>query len=55
MTPRKAAKPKPDSAPAPDRQAEGAPYRVLIVEDDRAQALFAEGVLNGAGIEATVV
>lgn len=34
---------------------EAAPYRVLIVEDDRAQALFAEGVLNGAGIEATVV
>jgi EAL domain-containing protein (putative c-di-GMP-specific phosphodiesterase class I)/PleD family two-component response regulator len=31
------------------------PYRVLIVEDDRAQALFAEGVLNGAGIEAMVV
>lgn len=30
------------------------PYRVLIVEDDRAQALFAEGVLNGAGIEALV-
>ena len=30
------------------------PYRVLIVEDDRAQAMFAEGVLNGAGIEAVV-
>ena len=30
------------------------PYRVLIVEDDRAQAVFAEGVLNGAGI-ATLV
>ena len=32
-----------------------APYRVLVVEDDRAQALFAESVLNGAGIEAFVV
>ncbi len=31
-----------------------APYRVLIVEDDRAQAVFAEGVLNGAGIETLV-
>lgn len=30
------------------------PFRVLIVEDDRAQALFAEGVLNGAGIEALI-
>lgn len=36
-------------------QAVEAPYRVLIVEDDRAQALFAESVLNGAGIEAFVV
>ena len=42
-----------DTALHPAREA--APYRVLIVEDDRAQALFAEGVLNGAGIEATVV
>ncbi|HWI25293.1 MAG TPA: EAL domain-containing protein [Lysobacter sp.] len=30
------------------------PYRVLIVEDDRSQAVFAEGVLNGAGIETLV-
>ena len=30
------------------------PYRVLIVEDDRAQAVFAEGVLNGAGIQTLV-
>ncbi|GAB3729937.1 EAL domain-containing response regulator [Luteimonas pelagia] len=30
------------------------PYRVLVVEDDRTQALFAEGVLNAAGIEALV-
>lgn len=27
------------------------PYRILIVEDDRSQALFAESVLNGAGME----
>jgi len=46
--------PVPDAASDTPRAAE-APYRVLIVEDDRAQALFAEGVLNGAGIEATVV
>jgi PleD family two-component response regulator/EAL domain-containing protein (putative c-di-GMP-specific phosphodiesterase class I) len=30
-------------------------YRVLIVEDDRSQALFAQTVLRGAGIEAQVV
>ena len=29
-----------------------APYRVLVVEDDASQALFAEGVLRGAGIQA---
>lgn len=28
------------------------PYRVLIVEDDRSQALFAQSVLAGAGIQA---
>lgn len=39
----------------PPAHAAAAPYRVLIVEDDRAQALFAESVLNGAGIEAFVV
>jgi CheY-like chemotaxis protein len=33
---------------------ESAPYRVLVVEDDRSQALFAQSVLNGAGIEATL-
>ncbi len=33
---------------------EPAPYRVLVVEDDRSQALFAQSVLNGAGIEATL-
>ena len=30
-------------------------YRVLIVEDDRAQALFAEGVLRNAGMETRIV
>jgi PleD family two-component response regulator/EAL domain-containing protein (putative c-di-GMP-specific phosphodiesterase class I) len=49
----------PDSAHVPEATHVAAaagepPYRVLIVEDDRAQALFAEGVLNGAGIEALV-
>lgn len=33
----------------------GAPYRVLIVEDDRSQALFAEGILRNAGMETRVV
>lgn len=32
-----------------------APYRVLIVEDDRSQALFAEGILRNAGMESQVV
>jgi EAL domain-containing protein (putative c-di-GMP-specific phosphodiesterase class I)/DNA-binding response OmpR family regulator len=31
-----------------------APYRVLVVEDDPSQALFAESVLSGAGIQAQV-
>nr|MBO2468020.1 response regulator receiver protein [Xanthomonadaceae bacterium] len=30
------------------------PFRVLIVEDDRAQALFAQSVLHGAGMQAEV-
>lgn len=34
---------------------EEAPYRVLVVEDDPSQALFAEQVLAGAGIEVAVV
>jgi EAL domain-containing protein (putative c-di-GMP-specific phosphodiesterase class I)/CheY-like chemotaxis protein len=34
---------------------EDAPHRVLVVEDDATQALFAEGVLRGAGIEARAV
>lgn len=32
-----------------------APFRVLIVEDDLSQALFAESVLSGAGMQAAVV
>lgn len=31
-----------------------APYRILIVEDDRSQALFAQSVLHGAGLHAQV-
>jgi EAL domain-containing protein (putative c-di-GMP-specific phosphodiesterase class I)/PleD family two-component response regulator len=31
------------------------PYRVLIVEDDRSQALFAEGILRNAGMDSLVV
>ncbi|MCD9098680.1 EAL domain-containing protein [Luteimonas fraxinea] len=37
------------------RESVEAPYRVLIVEDDPSQALFAESVLNGAGLQARVV
>jgi PleD family two-component response regulator/EAL domain-containing protein (putative c-di-GMP-specific phosphodiesterase class I) len=32
-----------------------APYRVLVVEDDRNQALFAEGILRNAGMDTEVV
>jgi EAL domain-containing protein (putative c-di-GMP-specific phosphodiesterase class I)/CheY-like chemotaxis protein len=50
----------PTASPAPaDDVAKGgapgeAPYRVLVVEDDASQALFAESVLKGAGIQAQV-
>jgi len=50
----------PESVPAPaasapvaadgDQDNEDEAYRVLVVEDDASQALFAEGVLRGAGI-----
>lgn len=43
------------SSNANDDDPADAPYRVLIVEDDRSQALFAESVLTGAGIQARVV
>tara|TARA_R110002020_G_scaffold37705_5_gene113686 strand:+ start:2817 stop:5462 length:2646 start_codon:yes stop_codon:yes gene_type:complete len=33
----------------------GEPFRVLIVEDDRNQALFAEGILRNAGMQTDVV
>ncbi|MFC6840231.1 EAL domain-containing protein [Xanthomonas theicola] len=39
-----------DAAPPPL----DAPYRILIVEDDRSQALFAQSVLHGAGMQAQV-
>ncbi|WP_421567958.1 EAL domain-containing protein [Stenotrophomonas sp. PD6] len=42
-----------DDAPQPTPGSD-APYRVLIVEDDRSQALFAQSVLHGAGMEAIV-
>jgi len=47
-----------DSRPAAPKGAtiEGdEPYRVLIVEDDRSQSLFAESVLGGAGIQTHAV
>ena len=44
----------PVATPGPDDASE-ARYRVLVVEDDMSQALFAESVLSGAGMEAAVV
>ncbi|WP_313254880.1 EAL domain-containing protein [Stenotrophomonas acidaminiphila] len=46
----------PPTAPEPGQAAAAAetPYRVLIVEDDRSQALFAQSVLHGAGMQAIV-
>ena len=38
----------------PDGGSDDSPYRVLIVEDDRTQALFAQSVLHGAGMKAEV-
>ncbi|MEN1929670.1 EAL domain-containing protein [Luteimonas sp. MJ250] len=48
----------PPPAVTPPVAADGsteAPYRVLVVEDDLSQALFAESVLSGAGMQAAVV
>src|SRR5690606_22316104 len=48
----------PPPAGTPPPAADGttdAPYRVLVVEDDLSQALFAESVLCGAGMQAAVV
>ena len=39
---------------APEPVDPESPYRVLIVEDDRGQALFAQSVLHGAGMQADV-
>lgn len=41
-------------APSTADAAADSPYRVLIVEDDRTQALFAQSVLHGAGMKAEV-
>ena len=38
----------------PEEQGEPA-YRILIVEDDRSQALFAQSILKGSGMDAEVV
>ncbi len=44
------------TSPSPSQPGEdAAPWRVLIVEDDPSQALFAESVLHGAGMQAQVV
>ena len=58
-TPSPAASSRPiQAAPAPAAPPEPvdpeSPYRVLIVEDDRGQALFAQSVLHGAGMQAEV-
>ncbi|HWS78390.1 MAG TPA: EAL domain-containing protein [Thermomonas sp.] len=48
----------PAAAPAAtqmEEDGESDPFRVLIVEDDRSQALFAEAILRGAGMHAEVV
>ncbi len=42
-----------ESSPATGYAAD-APHRVLVVEDDPSQALFAESVLRGAGIESMI-
>ncbi|MFT3754406.1 MAG: EAL domain-containing protein [Pseudoxanthomonas sp.] len=39
---------------AADKSNDASPYRVLIIEDDRSQALFAQSVLRGAGMQAEV-
>ncbi|WP_425506039.1 EAL domain-containing protein [Stenotrophomonas tumulicola] len=45
----------PDAPLLPEPASGDAPYRILVVEDDRAQALFAQSVLHGAGMQAEVV
>jgi len=46
--------PSADNGDAALLQASASPYRILIVEDDRSQALFAQSVLHGAGMHAQV-
>ncbi|CAN4277872.1 EAL domain-containing protein [Pseudoxanthomonas sp. LjRoot125] len=62
-TPVSAAPTTPTAPPAPAASDTGtppppvdpeSPYRVMIVEDDRGQALFAQSVLHGAGMQAEV-
>jgi EAL domain-containing protein (putative c-di-GMP-specific phosphodiesterase class I)/DNA-binding response OmpR family regulator len=62
-TPVSAAPTTPAAPPAPTASDAGtppppvdpeSPYRVMIVEDDRGQALFAQSVLHGAGMQAEV-
>ena len=51
-----AAPPEPQAVLPASPTADGeAPFRVLVVEDDLSQALFAESVLSGAGMQAAVV
>ncbi|MCL7715373.1 EAL domain-containing protein [Stenotrophomonas mori] len=49
-----ASPPSPATASAAPATGDSAPWRVLIVEDDRSQALFAQSVLHGAGMQAIV-
>ena len=50
------AKPEIERTPqvVPEEQGEPA-YRILIVEDDRSQALFAQSILKGSGMDAAGV
>ena len=50
-----AARPEPLPQVVPQGGGADSPYRVLIVEDDPSQALFAESVLVGTGMQARVV
>ncbi|ADV26247.1 response regulator receiver modulated diguanylate cyclase/phosphodiesterase [Pseudoxanthomonas suwonensis 11-1] len=46
----------PEPTPAPVlNPTDEEPYRILVVEDDRPQALFAQSVLHGAGMQAEVL
>src|SRR5690606_17810464 len=46
----------PEPTPAPVlNPTDEEPYRILVVEDDRPRALFAQSVLHGAGMQAEVL